>query len=217
MATILVIANPSDPATRIGYYYMHLFAEHAAKKGYTVIFQKTPTLQALYKAITTYNPKLVVANGHGGFKTLTVGSNVLIGIRSYDEATHKKIDAQNPEWFQGRIVLLLTCNAGRELVQGLINYGAKAVMGFREPFIFLSDDTVPPDSDKAAKPFFLSLLQPALQLVNGADFGQAVQAANDAFAYYYEQAQSSNDKDMAKYLRFDEENLVSMGDFSVRL
>ena len=217
MATILVIANPSDPATRIGYYYMHLFAERAAKQGHTVIFQKTPTLQALYEAITTYNPKLVVANGHGGFKSLTVGSNVLIGIRSYDEATHRKIDDQNPEWFRDRIVLLLTCNAGRELVQGLINYGAEAVMGYREPFIFISDDTVEAHRDAAAKPFFLSLLQPALQLVNGADFGQAIQATNDAFTHYYEEVQAAGDKDAAKYLRFDRENLVAMGDFSVRL
>lgn len=217
MATILVIANSSDPATRIGYYYMRLFAEHAAKQGHTVIFQKTPTLQALYKAITTYDPKLVVANGHGGFKSLTVGSNVLIGIRSYDEATHRKIDNQNPEWFRGRIVLLLTCNAGRELVQGLMNYGAEAVMGFREPFIFISDDTVQPDRDAAAKPFFLSLLQPALQLINGASFGGAIEATNDAFSYFYEEARSAGDKDTAKYLFFDKENLVSMGDFSVRL
>jgi len=217
VATVLVIANPSDPATRIGYYYMRLFAEHAAKHGHTVIFQKTPTLQALYTAITTYDPKLIVANGHGGFKTLTVGPNVLIGIRSYDEATHKKIDNQNPEWFQGRIVLLLTCNAGRELVQGLISYGAEAVMGFREPFIFINDDTVEAQRDTAAKPFFLSLLQPALQLVKGADFGQAIQATKDAFAYYCEETQAAGDKESSKYLRFDRENLVAMGDFSVRL
>lgn len=216
MATILVIANPSDPATRIGYYYMRLFAEHAAKQGHTVIFQKTPTLQALYTAITTYDPKLIVANGHGGFKSLTVGPNVLIGIRSYDEATHKKLDDQNPEWFQGRIVLLLTCNAGRELVQGLINYGAQAVMGYREPFIFFSDDTRSPESDREAKPFFVGLLQPALQLIDGASFGQAIQATKNAFTYYSEEAQQ-NDKDMAKYLRFDEENLVAMGNFNVRL
>jgi len=193
---------------------MRLFAEHAAKLGHTVVFQKTPTLQALYKAITTYDPKLVVANGHGGFKSLSVGPNVLIGIRSYDEATHTKIDNQNPEWFRGRIVILATCNAGRELAQGLINYGAEAVMGFREPFIFMSDDTVQAGRDMVAKPFFLSLLQPALQLVNGASFGQAVQATNDAFTYFYEE---STDKDSRKYLLFDRENLVAMGDFSVRL
>lgn len=214
VATVLMIANPSDTATRIGHYYMRLFAEHAAKLGHTVIFQKTPTLQALYKAITTYDPKLVVANGHGGFKSLSVGSNVLIGIRSYDEATHRKIDNQNPEWFRGRIVILATCNAGRELAQGLINYGAEAVMGFREPFIFMSDDTVEVHRDMAAKPFFLSLLQPALQLVNGASFGQAIQATNDAFTHYYEE---STDKDSRKYLLFDRENLVAMGNFSVRL
>jgi len=210
VATILLIANPSDPATAVGYYYMRLLAEHAAKHGHTVIFQKTPTLQALYEAITTYDPKLVVANGHGGFKTLTVGPNVLIGIRSYDEATHRKLDDQNPEWFSGRIVLLLTCNAGRELVQGLIDYGAEAVMGFREPFIFISDDTVDSQHDKAAKPFFLSLLQPALQLVKGADFGLAIDATKDAFTYYYEE---STDKDSRKYLLFDRKILWQWATF----
>ena len=217
MATILVIANPSDPATRIGYYYMKRFSEYAVRLGHSVIFQKTPTLQALHKAITTYDPKLVVANGHGGFKSLAVDSNIIIGIKSYDEAIARKIERQNPEWFQGRIVLLLTCNAGRELAHGLMDYGAQAVMGFREPFIFMSDDTVVAERDISAKPFFLSLLQPALQLVHGASFAQACSATKDAFTYYLEQAEAAGDEKSAKYFYFDRENLVSMGDFSVRL
>lgn len=217
MATVLVIANPSDPATKIGYYYLKRFGNYAAKLGHSVIFQKTPTLQALYEGITEYDPKLVVANGHGGFKSLAVGRNIIIGVKSYDEAIAKKIQKENPEWFQGRIVLLLTCNAGRELVQGLINHGAQAVMGFQEPFIFMSDDTPDPSQDKSAKPFFVSLLQPALQLVNGASFAQAREATSKAFSYYLEQAERKGDEKSAKYLNFDLENLVWQGDTGSRL
>jgi hypothetical protein len=214
MASILVIANPSDEATRIGYYFMEQFAKYAAKKGHRVIFQKTPTLQALYKALIDYDPDLVVANGHGGFKSLTVGPNILIGIQGYDAATKRKINNGDPEYFQDRIVLLLTCNAGRELVNALVNAGAKAAMGFQEPFIFMSDDSLTPDQDKAAKPFFVSMLQPALQLADGATFKEAINFTRETFKQYIKQ---DLDPTSQKYLRFNLENLVALGDPDAKL
>jgi len=116
MATILCIANPSDEPTKVGVYWMQKFADYAAAKGHQVIFQKTPTLQALWKALTEYNPSLIVANGHGGYKSLRVGDNILIGTAGYDKAIKKLIKKGDEPYFQGRIVLLLTCNAGTELV-----------------------------------------------------------------------------------------------------
>lgn len=214
MATILVIANPSDEATRIGYHYMQRFASYAAKKGHFVIFQKTPDLPTLYKAIVEYDPELVVANGHGGTKSLVVGSNVLIGIKGRDGATNRQINNQNPEYFQDRIVLLLTCNAGKELVRALVSYGAKAVMGYQEPFIFMSDDNLQPDQDDSAKPFFVSMLQPALQLVDGATFEKAIAMTRESFKQYITEVK---DKDSLRYLKFDLENIVAIGDPNAKL
>jgi hypothetical protein len=214
MATILCIANPSDEPTRVGVYWMQKFADYAAAQGHQVIYQKTPTLQVLWKALTEYNPNLVVANGHGGTKTLRVGQNVLIGTAGYDKAIKKYIQKGDELYFKDRIVLLLTCNAGTELVAALVKNGAVASVGFKKPFIFLSDDNRSPEDDFYAKPFFECLMQPAIQLADGATFQQSVNVTREAFKHYIENIQ---DKDTIKYLAFDLENFVALGDPNAKL
>jgi len=217
MTTILVIATPSDTPTKYGYYWLKRFSKFAAKQGHKVILQKTPSLQTLYNALKTYNPRLVVANGHGGFKSLSVDNHILIGVKTYDAAINRKLLSQNPEWFRGRIVLLLTCNAGKELAFRLIDYGAQAVLGFREPFVFVSEEHSSPDRDKLAEPFFLSMLQPAIYLSLHRNFGEGCQAAHKAFAYYLQIAEQNGEETSAKYLNFDMLNLVCVGDMWSRV
>ncbi len=91
---------------------MQKYANYSLSKGHQVIYQKTPTLPVLYEALLNFNPQLVVANGHGGYKSLRVGENILIGTEGYDTATHRNIRAGDEDYFTGRITLLLTCNAG---------------------------------------------------------------------------------------------------------
>jgi hypothetical protein len=217
MAVILCIANPSDEPTAVGVYWMQKYAEYAAAKGHQVIFQKTPTLQILYKALTEYNPDLVVANGHGGTKTLRVGDNVLIGTAGYDKAVKKYIKQGDETYFQGRITLLLTCNAGTELVSALVKNGAVAAMGYKKPFIFLSDSKVTPENDYSSKPFFECLMQPAIQLADGATFQQAINATREAFKKYMAEAKASRENDAYKFLNFDLENLVALGNPNAKL
>lgn len=212
MPTVLVIANPSDTPTRVGYFYLRKFSQHAARLGHRVIFQRTPTLQALRYALTKYDPSLVVANGHGGYKSLAVDNHIIIGVKSYDEATHRKLEKQNPEWFKNRIVLLLTCNAGRELAFRLVDYGAKAAIGFREPFIFMSDEQAPLEKDKLAEPFFKAILQTALHLVHGSTVYEACEATRKAFEHYRDTAIQAGEEEVAKYLHYDLQNLVCVGD-----
>jgi hypothetical protein len=217
MATILCIANPSDEPTKVGVYWMQKFADYAAAKGHQVIFQKTPTLQALWKALTEYNPSLIVANGHGGYKSLRVGDNILIGTAGYDKAIKKLIKKGDEPYFQGRIVLLLTCNAGTELVAALVKNGALAAMGFNKPFIFLSDEDIEPEEDPSSKPFFECLMQPAIQLADGATFQQAVNVTREAFKHYITETKDKHEKEALKYLNFDLENLVALGDPNAKL
>lgn len=214
MATILAVANPSDEATKLGYWWMDRFTKYAASKNHKVIFQKTPTLPVLYDAIVTYDPDMIVVNGHGGSKSLRVGENILVGMPGYDHKIHKNISKGNVDYFSGRITLLLTCNAGRELVKELVVNGATASMGYREPFIFMSDENLPPEQDQSAKPFFEALLQPAIQLADGATFQKAMDATREAYKYYIEQ---ETDPESLRYLKFDLENLVAYGDPNVKL
>jgi len=218
VASILVVSNPSDTPTRFGYHWLKLFSEYATKRGHQIIFQKTPTLEILRQALIKYNPHFIIANGHGGFKTLSVDSNILIGIESYDEAINKKLTRQNPTWFKGRLVYLATCNAGRELAPCLVNYGAKAVAGYKEAFIFLTEEERSnPAYDKLAEPFFKAMLQLPLHLVNGETFGYGINAVKKTFERYRNEAESKGEEETALYLNHNLINFVSYGNMGSRL
>lgn len=148
---------------------------------------------------------------------MRVGEAILIGTAGYDSAINYRLKNGDEAWFAGRITLLLTCNAGQELVKALVQNGAVAAMGYKEPFIFESDEDVPQDQDTAAKPFFEALLQPAIQLADGATFQEAIKATREAYLYYIKQFALTTDRDLLSYLKFDLENLVAMGDPSAKL
>ena len=214
MATILCMASSSDSATFIGAFWMHKFADYALGKGHRVIFQETPTLPVLYKALLEYNPQLCVANGHGGYRSLKIGENILIGTQGYDKATHRQIRAGDEDYFTGRITLLLTCNAGTELVGALSKHGATAVMGYKKPYVFLVDEDKQPQDDDISKPFFEALFQPAIQLADGATFKQSIEATRASFKYYLSQVQ---DKDSRTFLSFNLQNLTALGNPDAKL
>jgi len=193
---------------------MQKYADYALSKGHKVIYQKTPTLPVLYEALLNFNPQLVVANGHGGYKSLRVGENILIGTQGYDTATHRNIRAGDEDYFTGRITLLLTCNAGTELVGALAKHGATAVMGYKKPYVFLVDEDKQPQDDDISKPFFQALFQPAIQLADGATFKQSIDATRASFKYYASRVQ---DKDSRTFLDFNLQNLTAIGNPDAKL
>lgn len=218
MACILVVSNPSDTPTRFGHHWLRLLSEYAVKQGHQVIFQKTPTLEVLRQAIVNYDPRFVIANGHGGYKTLSVDSNILMGIESYDEATNKKLTRQNPTWFKGRLVYLATCNSGRELAPRLVNYGAIAVAGYKEAFIFLTDgERSNPKHDELSEPFFQAMLQLPLHLINGETFGYGAKTLRRTFERYRQEAEMKKEEETAKYLHHNLINFVTYGNMGSRL
>jgi hypothetical protein len=193
---------------------MDRYAQYDLSKGHQVIYQKTPTLPVLYEALLNFNPQLVVANGHGGFKSLRVGENILIGTKGYDTATHRNIKDGDEAYFTGRITLLLTCNAGTELVGALSKHGATAVMGYKKPYVFLVDEDKKPQDDDLSKPFFEALFQPAIQLADGATFKQSIDATRASFKHYLSQVQ---DKDSRTFLEFNLHNLIAIGNPDAKL
>jgi hypothetical protein len=194
---------------------MQRYADYASRQGHTVIYQKTPTLPVLYQALVEFNPQLIVANGHGGATSLRVGNNnILIGIKGTDPITHRVIHDSDVDWFKGRIVLMLTCNTGLEVVPALIKAGAVAAFGYRKPYIFLTDANAPVGKDPVSKPFFETLFQPAIQMADGASFKQAVDLTRQSFKQY---SKISDDKETRDYLRFNESNIVALGNLNVKL
>lgn len=157
-------------------------------------------------------------DSHGGSKGVEVNGHVILGVKGYDPELGLKIYDTNTHLMAGRIVYCATCNTGKELAFRLIDAEAIAVVAYREPFIFLSEEHASnPLKDKTAFPFFISLMQPALQLATDKTFGQAVKITREAFQYYRGLAEKRGDEQAAKYLHFDAQSLIALGNKEARL
>jgi hypothetical protein len=218
VAVILIATSPVDEPTRYGYTYWKRYARTPAENGHQVVILKNASLSTFEKALNKYDPRLVIMDSHGGSKGVEVNGHVILGVKGYDPELGLKIYGTNTHLMAGRIVYMATCNTGKELAFRLIDAGAIAVLAYREPFIFLSENhTVNPLNDKTAYPFFISLMQPALQLATGKTFGQAVSITRQAFEYYRDLAEQRRDEQAAKYLNFDALNLIALGDMEATL
>jgi len=215
---ILIAVSPVDEPTRYGYSYWKRYARTPAENGHQVVILKNATLSTFEQALAQHDPRLVIMDSHGGSKGVEVNGHVILGVKGYDPELGLKIYDTNTHFMSGRIVYLATCNTGKELAFRLIDAGAIAVAAYREPFIFLSEEHASnPLNDKIAYPFFISLMQPALQLSTDKTFGQAVNITRQAFQYYRDLAEKRGDEMSAKYLNFDASSLVALGDMEARL
>ena len=218
MPSILITVSPVDEPTRYGYYFWKRYARTPAENGHQVIILRNASLSTFEKALNKYNPRLLIMDSHGGSKGVEVNGHVILGVKGYDPELGLKIYGDNTHLASNRICYLATCNTGKELAFRLIDAGAIAVAAYREPFIFLSEEHTPnPLVDKIAYPFFISLMQPALQLAKGKAFGQAVNITRQAFQYYRDLAEAKGDEMSAKYLHFDAQSLIALGDMEARL
>jgi hypothetical protein len=59
-------------------------------------------------------------------------------------------------------------------------------------------------------------MQPAIQLADGATFQQAINMTREAFKKYIQQTKGDRDK-ADKFLQFDLDNLVALGDPDAKL
>lgn len=219
MANILIACCPHDPPTTYGYHYLRkLLTPLFSKHGHRVVFLRTANLQNFRYALQKYDPDFVILNGHGGFKAVKgCNDNILLNIKSYDPIFNTKMLRQNPEWMQGRIVYLFTCNTGRELAQALIRYGASAVAAYRSPFFFLSEDRGTAATDEKAYPYFASALQLPVMLAQGRSFAEGCAALKASFKLELEKAEARREALAAKYLYHNLINFVAYGNMRVKL
>jgi len=216
--SILIVTSPVDEPTRYAYYYWKRYARTPTQNGYEVVILKNASLPMFQKSLEKYNPRLIILDGHGGRKATEINNHVIVGVESYDPELGLKVYGTNTYLLANRIVYLATCNCGKELAFRVMDAGAIAVLAYREPFIFLSADRIPnPLKDEVAQPFFISFLQPALQLANGKTFGEAVNITRKAFEYYRDLAEQRRDEQSAKYLNFDALSLVALGDMEATI
>lgn len=217
MATVLITACPHDPPTTFGYFYLRKAADTLATFGHKIVFLRSANLSNFRAALTKYNPRLVMLNGHGGSRTVTgCSGEVILGVAGYDPEIGKTITTGNASWMKGRIVFLFTCNAGKEIAPKLIEEGALAVVGYKRDYVFLNEKDNP-GGDLKSKPFFMAPIMFPTTLAMGGNVGEAVDAVKAAYLKYIAEADLRGDALTAKYLYFDLENMVVYGKLNVTL
>ncbi len=212
--TILISCCPDDDPRKYGYFYLKIFSQYAAELGHRVIFLRNALLPNFQKALLKYDPRFVILQGHGGSKGVTgCGDHVILGIKSYDRELGVKIVDENPQWMTGRIVLLFTCFAGRELAPALMKYGAEAVASFKSAFIFLTEDY----PNGRAEQFLEPIIMLPSMMAEGFSFGEACGGLRATLKENLIRAEARGDRLSAKYLHHDLVNFVSLGNMNAHL
>lgn len=216
MATVLITACPRDTPTTFGYFYLRRAANTLAEYGHRIVFLRSANLPNFRAALVKDNPRLVMLNGHGGRRCVTGCNQVILGVAGYDPELGRNIIRENTAWMRGRIVFLLTCNAGMELAPRLDQENALAVVGYKRDYVFLTEDSNPAKCQRSV-PFFLAPIMFPVTLALGGTVGEAVSAVKEAYRRYIEEADLKGDELVAKYLNFDLQNMVVYGKMNVTL
>ncbi|MCK9351503.1 MAG: hypothetical protein WCT49_04555 [Candidatus Paceibacterota bacterium] len=185
----LLITRPKhDSVTHYLYYWGGLLADEAKKKGLHVIDleKKKATKKKLESYLKKQQPDTLIFNGHGAPDIITGHDNETL------------VDANaNAEILKDKVVYMRSCESGKVLGPAAIRQGAKAFIGYTEPYQFWTqEDAVrEPLKDQFAKPFLSTSNQVGISLIKGKT---PKEAHSDSIAVYK--------KEIAQLLKSDSEN-----------
>lgn len=205
---VLIIGSTDDIPRSYGWYYLRQLARIAEEKGHEVNLMRSPLLYQFEKELKSFDPELVIINGHGGDRAIVVNdTHAVLGVPGYSPELNLKIARGNPELMRGRDVYLFTCNAGKILAPALMQYGAKSVVAYDDAFLWSTDDLAP-TADKLAEPNFKAALHYPILLFSGINKQEAFQRTKEKFNQYLKKA---IDEDQEKYLYHDYLHLKKWG------
>lgn len=185
---LLVTRPKHDPVTHYFWYWAGLLINEAKKKGLRVIdLEKT---KANKKNLESYlkkqQPDTLIFNGHGSSDCITGHDNEML------------VEANvNPEILKDKVMYMRSCESGKVLGPTAIKHGARAFIGYDEPYQFWTgqDAIREPLKDPLAKPFLTTSNQIGISLIKGKT---PKEAHADSIAVYK--------KEIAQLLQSDSEN-----------
>lgn len=159
----------------------------------------------LEKSLAKDNPDLVLLNGHGNYTTITGDkSEVLIEV------------GVNAKILKDKIVHAFSCETAKTLGPAAVKAGAKAYIGYDEPFVFMATEgfEAAPLKDKRAAIFLDPAILVSLDLLDGKTAGVAHQNSAAAFSTNIQKLISSASKStsFARYLLWDLKHQKCLGD-----
>jgi hypothetical protein len=167
---------------------------------YAVLARKLPF------ELATLNSDLIIGMGHGDPDTFT-GQN---------ESPILDVGNYNPREVKGKVVKLLSCQAGKILGPDLVQNGALAFMGYKDDYAWVADAdlSATPWSDPLAAPCLMSVVASLNVLLDGKTVEEAFQTELDQYSAY---AEVEDDELVKSCIEFNMENAVLLGNKDAKI
>ena len=141
----LITRPKHDLVTAYLYYFSESISTAKSLTGIHVSFLEGPEANRanFEDCISKEHPNLVFLNGHGNKKEVAGHQNEII------------LDEKNIDITIGKIIYALSCDSLEDLGQLAVEKGAKAYIGYKARFMFVTDPSreATPSKDKNALPF----------------------------------------------------------------
>lgn len=209
MSKSLLLTRPDyDLATRYLFYWSKPIIELAKQKNFKTIDltgNKANKLE-LNERVKKTNPCFLFFNGHGSSESIKgQDGKVLISIK------------KNTKLLKGKIIYSRSCSSAKRLGPKAVSLGAKAFIGYKEPFIFIHDirKSSRPLIDKDAELFLGPSNKVASTLLKGHTVSIADMRAKKAFKRNIRKLRTSEatkeDSSALRFLYWDMKHQVCLG------
>ncbi len=210
MNQLLLLTRPNyDPATNYLFYWSVPVIELAKQKSLKTIdlSGKKANRADFTGRVEKLAPSFIFLNGHGG-EAMVMGQDdeVLVSV------------GDNEDLLKGRIVFARSCSSAKELGPRSVSVGARAFIGYEEPFAFVTDPqtSARPRSDETAKLFLEPSNQVAATLIKGRTCGEAHERGKEGFRRGIRKLLTSKaigeDTLSLRFLLWDMNHQVCLGD-----
>jgi len=155
--------------------------EEAERLGYRVISLEGEDAvpEKIWDAIETHDPYFVYSSGHGVETLHTVEQLLDCWWVPTSIPGHEHSDS-NVDMLRGRMVYLLSCLCGAELIPAIASV-ADAAIGYDDYWCWVIDTDYSPEEDPWARSFFECSNALAISLLRGDDARTACRKAYDAY------------------------------------
>jgi len=144
---------------------------------------------------------IIIGAGHGDIDVFT-GQNeaIILEVGKYD-----------PKEVEGKVIKLLSCQCGVELVPDLVANGAACAMGYTDDYIWVMDSDLA-STPWADKEFAGKCLMPVIDGLNALLDGKSARAALDIeLESYSRNAEVEEDELVKACLEFNRANAILVG------
>ena len=150
---------------------------------------------------------VIIGAGHGDVDAFT-GQNeaVILQVGKYD-----------PREVEGKVIKLLSCQCGVELVPDLVENGAACAMGYNDDYVWIMDADFA-STPWADKEFAGKCLMPVIDGLNALLDGKSAKEALDIeLEGYSRNAEAEEDELIRALIEFNMDNAVLLGDGEAKI